>query len=74
MKERIFKIVGNNQKNPFRGGRNDMQLSACRNGNGGGYIPYIFLEIDDEDDKDMCNKGEGVTGIGITPNIIKGLK
>ena len=25
---------------------------------GGGYIPYIFLEIDDEDDKDMCDKRE----------------
>ena len=35
-----------------------MQLSACGNGNGGGYIPYIFLEIDDEDDTDMCNKRE----------------
>ena len=35
-----------------------MQLFASSNGNGGGgYIPYIFLEIDDEDDKDMCNKG-----------------
>lgn len=25
---------------------------------GGGYIPYIFLEIDDENDTDMCDKRE----------------
>ena len=34
-----------------------MQLSTSSYGNGGGYVPYIFLEID-ESDKDMCDKRE----------------
>ena len=57
MKEKIFKIVGNNQKNPFRGNGTICNCLPAAMGMGG-YIPYIFLEIDDEDDKDMCNKRE----------------
>ena len=58
-KEKIFKIVGNNQKNPFRGdGTICNCLPAAMGMGGGGYIPYIFLEIDDEDDKDLCDKRE----------------
>ena len=57
-KEKIFKIVGNNQKNPFRGNGTICNCLPAAMGMGGGYIPYIFLEIDDEDDKDMCDKRE----------------
>ena len=35
-----------------------MQLSTSSYGNGGGYVPYIFLEICEADDADMCNKRE----------------
>ena len=58
MKEKIFKIVGNNQKNPFRGDGTICNCLPAAMGMVGGYIPYIFLEIDDEDDKDMCDKRE----------------
>ena len=49
MKERIFKIVGNNQKNPFRGDGTICNCLPAAMGMGGGYIPYIFLEIDESD-------------------------
>ena len=45
MKEKIFKIVGNNQKNPFRGDGTICNCLPAAMGMGGGYIPYIFLEI-----------------------------
>ena len=48
MKEKIFKIVGNNQKNPFRGDGTICNCLPAAMGMGGGYIPYIFLEIDDD--------------------------
>ena len=54
MKEKIFKIVGNNQKNPFRGDGTICNCLPAAMGMGG-YVPYIFLEID-ESDKDMCDK------------------
>ena len=49
MKEKIFKIVGNNQKNPFRGDGTICNCLPAAMGMGGGYIPYIFLEIDESD-------------------------
>lgn len=49
MKEKIFKIVGNNQKNPFRGDGTICNYLPAAMGMGGGYIPYIFLEIDESD-------------------------
>lgn len=49
MKEKIFKIVGNNQKNPFRGDGTICNCPPAAMGMGGGYIPYIFLEIDESD-------------------------
>ena len=49
MKEKIFKIVGNNQKNPFRGNGTICNCLPAAMGMGGGYIPYIFLEIDESD-------------------------
>ena len=52
MKEKIFKIVGNNQKNPFRGNGTICNCLPAAMGMGGGYIPYIFLEIDDDDIQD----------------------
>ena len=57
MKEKIFKIVGNNQQNPFRGDGTICNCLPAAMGMGGGYVPYIFLEID-ESDKDMCDKRE----------------
>lgn len=57
MKEKIFKIVGNNQKNPFRGDGTICNCLPAAMGMGGGYIPYIFLEID-ERDTNMCDKRE----------------
>ena len=48
-KEKIFKIVGNNQKNPFRGDGTICNCLPAAMGMGGGYIPYIFLEIDESD-------------------------
>lgn len=48
MKEKIFKIVGNNQKNPFRGDGTICNCLPAAMGMGGEYIPYIFLEIDDD--------------------------
>ena len=56
MKEKIFKIVGSNQKNPFIGNGTICNCLPAAMGMGWGYIPYIFLEIDDEDDSDMCDK------------------
>ena len=56
MKEKIFKIIGNNQKNSFRGDGTICNCLPAAMGMGGGYIPYIFLEICEEDDTDMCNK------------------
>ena len=56
MKEKIFKIVGSNQKNPFIGNGTICNCLPAAMGMEGGYIPYIFLEIDDEDDSDMCDK------------------
>ena len=55
MKEKIVKIVGNNQQNPFRGDGTVCNGLPAAMGMGGGYVPYIFLEID-ESDKDMCDK------------------
>ena len=49
MKEKIFRIVGNNQKNPFRGDGTICNCLPAAMGMGGGYIPYIFLEIDESD-------------------------
>ena len=49
IKEKIFKIVGNNQKNPFRGDGTICNCLPAAMGMGGGYIPYIFLEIDESD-------------------------
>ena len=49
MKEKIFKIIGNNQKNPFRGDGTICNCLPAAMGMGGGYIPYIFLEIDESD-------------------------
>ena len=49
MKEKIFKIVGNNQKNTFRGDGTICNCLPAAMGMGGGYIPYIFLEIDESD-------------------------
>ena len=49
MKEKIFKIVGNNQKNPFRGDGTICNCLPAAMEMGGGYIPYIFLEIDESD-------------------------
>ena len=49
MKENIFKIVGNNQKNPFRGDGTICNCLPAAMGMGGGYVPYIFLEIDESD-------------------------
>ena len=51
-KEKIFKIVGNNQKNPFRGDGTICNCLPAAMGMGGGYIPYIFLEINDDDIQD----------------------
>ena len=48
-KEKIFKIVGNNQKNPFRGNGTICNCLPAAMGMGGGYVPYIFLEIDESD-------------------------
>ena len=50
MKEKIFKIVGNNQKNPFRGNGTICNCLPAAMGMGGGYIPYIFLEIENDGD------------------------
>lgn len=52
IKEKIFKIVGNNQKNPFRGDGTICNCLPAAMGMGGGYIPYIFLEIDNDDIQD----------------------
>ena len=49
MKEKIFGIIGNNQKNPFRGDGTICNCLPAAMGMGGGYIPYIFLEIDESD-------------------------
>ena len=49
MKEKIFRIIGNNQKNPFRGDGTICNCLPAAMGMGGGYIPYIFLEIDESD-------------------------
>ena len=51
MKENIFKIVGNNQKNPFRGDGTVCNCLPAAMGMGGGYVPYIFLEIDESNTK-----------------------
>ena len=56
--EKIFKIVGNNQKNPFRGdGTICNCLPAAMGMGGGGYIPYIFLEIENDGDKKDDSEG-----------------
>lgn len=47
-REKIFKIVGNNQKNPFRGDGTICNCLPAAMGMGG-YIPYIFLEIYEDD-------------------------
>lgn len=58
IKEKIFKIVGNNQKNPFRGdGTICNCLPAAMGMGGGGYIPYIFLEIENDGDKKDDSEG-----------------
>ena len=58
IKEKIFKIVGNNQKNPFRGdGTICNCLPAAMGLGGGGYIPYIFLEIENDGDKKDDSEG-----------------
>ena len=49
MKEKIFRLVGNNQKNPFRGDGTICNCLPAAMGMGGGDIPYIFLEIDESD-------------------------
>ena len=51
MKENIFKIVGNNQKNPFRGDGTVCNCLPAAMGMGGEYVPYIFLEIDESNTK-----------------------
>lgn len=58
MKEKIFKIVGNNQKNPFRGDGTICNCLPAAMGMGGGYIPYIFLEIDESDNSEHQQKLE----------------
>ena len=57
IKEKIFKIVGNNQKNPFRGDGTICNCLPAAMGMGGGYIPYIFLEIDNDGDKKDDSEG-----------------
>ena len=51
MKENVFKIVGNNQKSPFRGDGTVCKCLPAAMGMGGGYVPYIFLEIDESNTK-----------------------
>lgn len=56
-------LIGINRKKPIGIGDilpylpNESGFVDTRHWVWGGDIPYIFLEIDDEDDKDMCNKG-----------------
>ena len=57
MKEKIFKIVGSNQKNPFIGNGTICNCLPAAMGMGGGYIPYIFLEIDDDIQDDSEGRG-----------------
>ena len=45
MKEKIFKIVGSNQKNPFIGNGTICNCLPAAMGMGGGYIPYIFWRL-----------------------------
>lgn len=49
MKERIFKVIGNNQKNPFRGDGKIINCLPAAMGMGGGYVPYLFFELADDD-------------------------
>ena len=46
MKEKIFKIVGNNQKNPFRGDGTICNCLPAAMGMGGGICAiYIFRDM-----------------------------
>ena len=55
MKEKIFMIVGNNQKNPFRGDGTICNCLPAAMGMGGGYIPYIFVEPDESDTEEAAD-------------------
>lgn len=57
MKEKIFKIVGSNQKNAFRGNGTICNCLPAIMGTGGGNIPYIFLEIENDGDKKDDSEG-----------------
>ena len=49
MKEKEVKMGGKNKKNRFGGDGTRGNGLAAERGMGGGYIPYIFLEIDESD-------------------------